>query len=124
MAEAEKLCDRVGIIIAGRLAIEGSPGQITAAGDQRTKIRVASTLASVRNHIPELPGAEPADSPADARGDDEYAAYWSTRPADSVAAILEYLERNSDELVDLRVERPSLEERFMEIATGANGGNQ
>ena len=39
MAEAEKLCDRIGILIAGRLAIEGSPGQITAAGDRRTRIR-------------------------------------------------------------------------------------
>jgi ABC-2 type transport system ATP-binding protein len=124
MAEAEKLCDRIGIIIAGRLAIEGTPGQITAAGDHRTKIRIASTLASIRNHSPELPGAEAADSPADCQGGDGYAAYWSTRPADSVAAILDYLKRNEDELVDLRVERPSLEERFMEITAAANGGNR
>jgi ABC-2 type transport system ATP-binding protein len=120
MAEAEKLCDRIGIIIAGQLAIDGSPGQVTAAGDRRTKIRVASTLASLREHGPELPGAERSDSPTD----DGYAAYWSTRPADSVAAILDYLKRNDDELVDLRVERPSLEERFMEITTAANGGAQ
>jgi ABC-2 type transport system ATP-binding protein len=32
-----------------------------------------------------------------------------------VAAILAFLKERDDELVDLRVERPSLEERFMEI---------
>jgi len=32
-----------------------------------------------------------------------------------VTAILAYLEAQGDVLVDLRVERPSLEERFLEI---------
>jgi hypothetical protein len=37
-----------------------------------------------------------------------------------VAAILEHLNQHGDALVDLRVERPSLEDRFLEITqTGA-----
>ena len=124
MAEAEKLCDRIGIIIGGRLAIEGTPHQITAAGHQRTKIRVASMRGTIRADAPELAGAEPVNGSAEAHGDDGYSAYWSTRPADSVAAILDYLKRSEDELVDLRVERPSLEDRFVEITTAANGGNR
>jgi ABC-2 type transport system ATP-binding protein len=114
MAEAEKLCDRIGIIISGQLAIEGTPSQITAAGDRRTKIRVSSALASVKREQPAFAGATPADS------EDGYAEFWSDAPADSVAEILAFLKERDDELIDLRVERPSLEERFMEI-TSADG---
>ena len=100
---------RSGILIQGRLAIEGTPSRITAAGDRRTKIRVASELSSVRREEPAIRGTVPAES------EDGYAAFWSEKPAESVAAILAFLREQDDELVDLRVERPSLEERFMEI---------
>jgi ABC-2 type transport system ATP-binding protein len=109
MAEAEKLCDRIGILMHGRLAIEGTPSRITAAGDNRTKIRVSSALSSIRREQPAVDGAVPSES------EDGYAAFWSETPAESVAAILAFLKERDDELVDLRVERPSLEERFMEI---------
>ncbi len=108
MAEAEKLCDRIGIILRGRLVIEGTPSQITAAGDSRTKIRVSSARGSVT-------GEETFVGATRAESEDGYAAFWSDAPADSVTAILAFLKERDDELVDLRVERPSLEERFMEI---------
>ncbi len=34
-----------------------------------------------------------------------------------MSAILDYLKGKQDRLIDLRVERPSLEERFLEITT-------
>ena len=109
MAEAEKLCDRIGIIMGGRLILEGSPSQITAAGDTRTRIRVSSEGSTVRDTTTTFAGATRTPS------EDGYAAFWSDTPADSVAEILSFLKENKDELIDLRVERPSLEERFMEI---------
>jgi ABC-2 type transport system ATP-binding protein len=115
MAEAEKLCDGIGILLKGRLAIEGTPSRITAAGDRRTKIRVASTRSSISRDAPAIAGATVTDS------EDGYAAFWSDTPADSVAAILAFLKEQDDELVDLRVERPTLEERFMEITAGNIG---
>ena len=45
--------------------------------------------------------------------------------ATPVAAILAHLDTQGDKLIDLRVERPSLEERFLEITTHeitSNGG--
>lgn len=117
MAEAEKLCDRIGIIIRGRLAIEGSPSQVTAAGDGRTRIRIASAQSAVIREEPSFVGATRVES------ESGYAAFWSDRPADSVAAMLAFLKERGDELTDLRVERPSLEERFMEI-TQAGAGRQ
>jgi ABC-2 type transport system ATP-binding protein len=46
---------------------------------------------------------------------EEYAIYYSTDPAPTVTALLDYVRQNGDHLIDLRVERPSLEERFLEI---------
>jgi len=114
MAEAEKLCDRIAIIIQGRLAVSGTPGQITAAGDKRTRISVSSTGGSVVAEPPELPHAVLVSVK------DGYARYQSENPGEAVTRLLRFLKERDDELEDLRVERPSLEERFMEI-TRRNG---
>ena len=49
---------------------------------------------------------------------EEYATFYSKDPGPTVAAILRYVEEQGDRLVDLRVERPTLEERFLEITQG------
>jgi len=46
---------------------------------------------------------------------EDYAIYYSTDPGPTVAAILAFLNEHEDRLIDLRVERPSLEERFLEL---------
>ena len=46
---------------------------------------------------------------------DDYHIYFSTDIGPTVSAIIAHIEANHDELIDLRVERPSLEERFLEI---------
>jgi ABC-2 type transport system ATP-binding protein len=46
---------------------------------------------------------------------DEYVIYYSADPGETVPAVLAYLKASDDHLVDLRVERPSLEDRFLEI---------
>jgi ABC-2 type transport system ATP-binding protein len=46
---------------------------------------------------------------------DEYHVYYSTDIGPTVQAIIAHIEGRGDKLVDLRVERPSLEERFLEI---------
>lgn len=116
MAEAEKMADRVAILLRGRIAAEGTPAQLTAAGSGMTKISVASEANSMLVNAP----AFPAVRQQFAR--DDYAVYYSSNPGQSVTAMLAYLETSGDRLVDLRVERPSLEERFLEI-TGAPNNN-
>ena len=49
---------------------------------------------------------------------DEYHIFFSTDIGPTVAAIIQYVESQDDRLIDLRVERPSLEDRFLEITTG------
>ena len=113
MAEAEKMADRVAILLRGRIAAEGTPAQLTAAGSGLTKISVSSET----NSLQAVETAFPAVSQRLVR--DEYAVFYSPHPGQTVPAILAYLEARSDALIDLRVERPSLEERFLEI-TQAN----
>ena len=109
MAEAEKMTDRVAILLKGKIAATGSPTQLTAAGHGLVKISVSSEMNCLEQNV--------ADFPAVSRYfmKEGYAIYYSSDPGETVPAILNYLKTQNDHLVDLRVERPSLEERFLEI---------
>ncbi len=112
MAEAEKLADRVAILLAGRIVAAGSPRELTAAGAGLTKVSVRSEEALLLAEDGRFPAVQQRTVKED------YAIYFSTDPGPTVAAILDYLADHADRLIDLRVERPSLEERFLEITTG------
>jgi ABC-2 type transport system ATP-binding protein len=110
MAEAEKLADRVAILVRGQIVASGSPRELTATGAAFTRVSVRTEGQSLSN------GAAFAGVSQKAFKDD-YAVYYSTDPAATVAGVLDYIKSHDDSLIDLRVERPSLEERFLEIAT-------
>jgi ABC-2 type transport system ATP-binding protein len=118
MAEAEKMTDRVAILLRGKIAAIGSPTQLTTTGRGLVKISVASEAGSLEQGI----GAFPAVSQQLIK--DEYVIYYSRDAGETLPAILDYLKVHDDHLVDLRVERPSLEERFLEITQPdhSNGG--
>ena len=109
MAEAEKIADRVCILLQGRVVAEGTPREITAAGAAMTKVSVATEDDVFATGAVSLAAAALRDATGG------YAVYYSSDPAATVAALLAELESRGDRLVDLRVERPSLEERFLEI---------
>jgi len=111
MAEAEKLADRAAILLKGRIAALGSPRQLTAAGRRKTRISVATENARLKEPGPSFPEAR-FEGAADG-----YAMFISDNPGRTVSAILAWLEQNNDPLIDLRVERPSLEERFLELTS-------
>ena len=115
MAEVEKLADRAAILMRGEIATVGSPRQLTAAGDRRTRISVSTQEGSLLARQVEMLCAE-AQPPKDG-----YAMYLSADPGKTVTAILAWLDRSGDALVDLRVERPTLEERFLEITSSPTG---
>jgi ABC-2 type transport system ATP-binding protein len=116
MAEAEKLADNVAILLRGGIAAMGSPRQLTAAGDTRTRVSVSTENGRLLEESIAFPSAV-LHSRADG-----YAVYLSENPGKSVAAMLAWLEQASDPLIDLRVERPSLEERFLEITSDRTQG--
>ena len=111
MAEAEEMSDRVAILLKGRIVAIGTPLEITAAGAGLTKVSVRTKGNSLSD-----PGITfPAVSQRVSK--DEYAIYFSTDIGPTVAAIIAHVEAQEDTLIDLRVERPSLEDRFLEITT-------
>ncbi len=118
MAEAEKMTDRVAIMLKGKIAATGTPTQLTATGSGLVKISVASETSSLLKEVGDFPEV------AQHIIKDEYAIYYSHDAGTTVPSIFDYLKTHDDRLVDLRVERPSLEDRFLEITQPdqSNGG--
>ena len=114
MAEAEKMADRVAILLRGKIAATGTPRELTATGAGLTKVSVRTGGASLSEPSLTFPAV------SQQAFKDEYAIYYSTDPGPTVSAIITHIQAQGDTLIDLRVERPSLEERFLEI-TGTGG---
>jgi ABC-2 type transport system ATP-binding protein len=115
MAEAEKMADRVAVLLRGRIVVTGTPRELTATGSALTKVTVSTSKKSLL--LPELilPGIQRQSV------QDEYLICLSSDVGRTLKAILAHIEEHDDTIVDLRVERPSLEERFLEITTGKAG---
>ena len=111
MAEAEKMTDRVAILVKGQIAASGTPHELTSTGSSYTKV-------SVRMEQPELfDSAREFPAVSQHLQKEGYEVYYSTDPVQTVSAILKYFRDSDNKLIDLRVERPSLEERFLDITT-------
>ena len=111
MAEAEQMADRVAILLKGKIASIGTPREITAAGADLTKV-------SVRTQNGCLCGADVALPAISHRTTvDDYLIVFSSDIGRTVSAIIAHVAAQGDTLIDLRVERPSLEDRFVEITT-------
>jgi ABC-2 type transport system ATP-binding protein len=111
MAEAEAMTDRVAILLGGKIAATGTPLELTATGVGLTKVSVRTENACLS-----APGAA---FPAVQRQTfkEDYHIYFSLDIGPTVSTIISYVAAQNDTLIDLRVERPSLEDRFLEITT-------
>lgn len=119
MAEAEEMSDRVAILLNHKLATVGTPMEITATGAGLTKISVHTKDASLSDPNLTFPAVKQRVYK------DEYDIFFSTNIGPTVSAIINQIETLEDTLIDLRVERPSLEDRFLEITNtriDSNGG--
>jgi ABC-2 type transport system ATP-binding protein len=109
MAEAEQMSDRVAILLQSKIVSIGTPMEITATGAGLTKISARTQTSSLS-----APGITfPAVSQHSLKG--EYSIYFSSDIGQTVSAIITHIATHGDTLIDLRVERPSLEDRFLEI---------
>jgi ABC-2 type transport system ATP-binding protein len=89
---------------------------ITATGSGLTKI----TVHTRENSLSQLDMVFPAVQGQKSK--EGYMIYYSKDISPTLAAIIAHIESNEDALIDLRVERPSLEERFLEITNGGGIG--
>jgi len=109
--EAEKLCDRVAIIDEGRIVALGTPRDI----QERT---LAASTIRIECSPPLAEGVTPVWREADDIALDPTRTritVASRRPARTVVEMVEWLVANGLELVDIHLQRPSLEEAFIEL---------
>ena len=107
--EAERLCDRVAIVDYGRVIAMGTPRQLKlgSAGTTRIEVRVARPVTDGRlAHL---------DGVADCREFDGAYVLHSTRPPQTIVALVKELEVESNELQSLEMFSPSLEDVFIEL---------
>jgi ABC-2 type transport system ATP-binding protein len=104
MAEAEELCDRIAIVIKGKIATEGTPANITSAAGTRSNIAIRTANGCLTQK-------------GEQSGDD-YIRYVTDDTADFLTKLLQKVKDAGDTICDLRVERPTLEECFLEIVKG------
>ena len=115
MAEAEAMADRVAIMLNGRIAATGSPLELTATGASLTKVSVRTERVSLSDTALSFPAVRQRI----AKGD--YHVFFTSDIGPTVSAIINHIAAQGDAIVDLRVERPSLEDRFLEITRAERG---
>jgi len=107
--EAERLCDRVAIIDHGRVIALGTPRELKqgSAGTTRVEVRLARPLAN--GAMGKLDGV------AHCREFDGSWVLHSTRPPQTIVALVKQLEAENNELQSLEMFSPSLEDVFIEL---------
>ena len=107
--EAEKLCDRVAIIDHGRIIALDSPRQLIARARSHSHVEFSAAAPIDPGLLRNVPFAD---------GAIETNGVYRLRAADVsrvVVELIKWLESERNELVDLRVARPSLEDVFIEL---------
>jgi ABC-2 type transport system ATP-binding protein len=111
MAEASEMATRVAILLRGKIAAIGTPMELTATGAGLTKISVHTEGDCLAKASAAFPAVRQTQQQED------YFIYYSTDIGPTISALIAYINAQGDPLVDLRVERPTLEDRFLEITT-------
>jgi ABC-2 type transport system ATP-binding protein len=107
--EAERLCDRVAIVDAGRVIALGTPRELKQASAGTTRIEVRLARPVMDGALARLDGV------ADCREFDGAYVLHSRRPPQTIVALVKQLEAENNELQSLEMFPPSLEDVFIEL---------
>jgi ABC-2 type transport system ATP-binding protein len=107
--EAERLCDRVAIVDYGKVIVMGTPRELKqhSAGTTRIEVRLAKPVQN--GTLAQLEGV------ADCREFDGSYVLHSSRPPQTIVALVKQLESENNELQSLEMFSPSLEDVFIEL---------
>jgi ABC-2 type transport system ATP-binding protein len=114
MSEVEELADRVAILLKGKIVAAGTPNEIITSGDSKVRIHVKTQQDSLSDLQ-----LEQIQIMKDTEG---YRVFDTEDIEGTISQILSHIKSKGDRLLDLRVERPSLEDRFINITR--SGGIQ
>jgi ABC-2 type transport system ATP-binding protein len=107
--EAERLCDRVAIIDQGKVIAHGSPRDLKQRSAGTTRIEVSLAKPVADGELSTLEGV------TDCRTVDARTVMHSTRPPQTIVALVKHLESSNNELQSLEIAAPSLEDVFIEL---------
>ena len=117
LEEAERLCDRIAIIVSGRIVATGTPRDLIAQSTARQLVTIVSAPALDHASLANLPGVE------ELHVDGATARFRTTQTTATLAALTALLERQRVELIDLQVRKASLEDVFLQLTTEEKSGN-
>ena len=113
--EAEALCDRVAIIDQGRIVATGAPRELASRMSGTPSILLWTSQPLERAMIAGLPGVAEIDI------DDRRTRFVTDRVRVAVAELMTRLEAANIEVIELRVQKASLESVFLKL-TDAHAG--
>ncbi len=107
--EAEQLCDRVAIIDHGQIIASGAPRDLMAKSKGLSRITLATAKPLDVERLKTL--ASVAAVEMNGQG----CVLRSAKVSETVIAAVKFLEAEQNELLDLHIQKPSLEDVFIEL---------
>ena len=108
--EAEQLCDRVAFIDHGRIIAIGTPRELVASAKTMPKIVFRASIPIDAESLEGLPAVDDVTCNAS-----RMCVVTTSDVGGAVITIVNYLQTESNELIDLHVGRPTLEDVFIEL---------
>ena len=109
--EAERLCDRVAIMDAGRIIAIGTPRELQERSVGQSTIEVSWDRPLTPNEVPQWSHSAVATLAAGGRG----MLVVAPKPARTLVEIVKWTESIQLELDDVRLKRPTLEDVYIEL---------
>ena len=117
LEEAERLCDRIGIIVGGTIVATGAPHDLIAQSSSRQLVTVVTTPALDPATLAQLPGID------ELKVQGTSARFRTTDATATLAALTQLLQSQRVDLIDLQVRKSSLEDVFLRLTdTGDSTG--
>jgi ABC-2 type transport system ATP-binding protein len=109
--EAERLCDRVAIIDAGKIIELGTPREIQQRVLGQTLVEVTANEAMPLEQLPDGLRAEKHTTSDQAKT----LSMQSDSPAALIVELVKWIDQQGLKLVDIHMKRPTLEDVFIEL---------
>jgi len=108
--EAQALCDRLAIMDHGRIIATGTPAELIAAAKAPNRVSFRAAREADESSLRSLPGVTQVKH-------EPGAAYRlrTAAPTRTIVELVRLLESQNNELSDLQMEKPSLEDVFIEL---------
>jgi ABC-2 type transport system ATP-binding protein len=107
--EAQHLCDRIAIIDHGKVIAAGRPDELVARAKSPPHVTVTTTRPLAEERLRGLPGV------TGVKLEGATATIHTTAATRTVVELVRLVEADGNELVDLHIRKPSLEDVFIEL---------